>query len=210
MPNLLHIIANPRPRGESRSLRVADALLDGYRSAHQDAEIVEFNLFDEDLPMVDAVGVNTRIHQFMGEELQGEEKARFDGFMRHIKPLLACDQLVLTTPMWNLGPPWKLKQWLDTVIQARITFEYTADGPRGLLGCKKAALVGSRGGMYPKDGDPRETGDYLTTYLGAALRWMGIDDVEVCFADGVDADRDNAEQILQKAEAAARAIGQAM
>ncbi|RMH29498.1 MAG: hypothetical protein D6693_01865 [Planctomycetota bacterium] len=207
MPTLLHIIANPRPRGESRSLRVADALLAGWRGAHAGAEVVEMNLFDEELPMVDAAGVNSRIHQFMGQELAGEERERFDRFMRYIDPLLACDALVITTPMWNFGPPWKLKQWLDTVIQARVTFEYTDGGPRGLVPCDRAAIVGSRGGMYPADGDPRHTGDFLTTYLRAALNWIGVADVRPCFADGVDAKRDQAESILAEAEARARELG---
>lgn len=209
MPTLLHIVANPRPRGESRSIRVADALLEGYRSAHDDATIVEFNLFDEDLPMVDATGVNTRLHQFVGQELVGEEKNRFERFMRYIEPLLACDALVVTTPMWNFGMPWKLKQWLDTVTQARVTFTYTPDGPKGLLPCAKAAIVGSRGGMYDA-GDPRETRDFLTTHLTASLRFMGVDEVSICFADGVDARSDNAEAILTEAENNARTLGSSM
>ena len=207
MPTLLHINASPRPRGESRSLRVADALLEGWRAAHTSGQVDEMSLFDHDLPMVDATGANTRIHQFMGQMLEGEEKNRFDHFMRFIDPLLHCDALVITTPMWNFGMPWKLKQWLDTVIQARVTFEYAADGPRGLVPCDHAAIVGSRGGAYPEDGDPRETMDYLTTHLRAALSLIGISNVETCFADGVDARRDEAEQILSDAAQRARAIG---
>ena len=204
---LLHIIANPRPRGQSRSIRVADALIEGYREANPNADVVEFNLFSEDLPMVDETGVNTRIHQFMGQELEGEEKKRFEHFMRYIEPLQQCDHLVLTTPMWNFAPPWKLKQWIDTVTQARVTFECTADGPKGLLKCEKAAIVGSRGGMYPDDGDPRETKDFLTTYLKAALKWIGIDDIQTCFADGVDAKRDQQEEIVNAAAEKAKKIG---
>lgn len=210
MPGLLHVVANPRPRGESRSIRIADALLEGWRGAHPDGTVTEVNLFDEDLPMADATGVNTRIHQFMGQPLAGEEKARFDRFMRFIEPVLACDALVITTPMWNFGPPWKLKQWLDTVTQARVTFEYTPSGPRGLVPCDRAAIVGSRGGMYPDDGDPRETNDFLTTYLRAALKWIGVGDVRTCFADGVDAMRDQAERIIAEAETRARALGASM
>lgn len=205
---LLHIIANPRPRGQSRSLRVAEALLAGYRAAHPDAKIIETNLFTVDLPMADAVGVNSRIHQFMGKTLEGEEKQRFEHFMQFIQPLLTCDRLLITTPMWNFNMPWKLKQWLDTVIQARVTFAYTADGPKGLLTCKKAAIVGSRGGKYPADGDPRQTMDFLTTSLKASLAWMGIRDVETCFADGIDADPNRAEQIIGAAERQARSLGE--
>jgi len=207
MPTLLHINASPRPRGESRSIRVADALLEGWRDAHTRGEVVDMNLFEHDLPMADATGANTRIHQFMGQTLAGEEKHRFEHFMRFIDPLMQCDALVITTPMWNFSLPWKLKQWLDTVIQARVTFEYTAEGPRGLVPCARAAIVGSRGGMYPDDGDPRQTMDFLTPYLRAALRWIGVDDVATCFADGVDAKRDEAERILADAAQRARTIG---
>lgn len=206
---LHHVIANPRRRGESRSLRVADAFLAGFREAHPDAKVDEINLFDVELPMVDERDANTRIHQFMGQSLEGEEKARFDRFMRFIDPLRRCDALLITTPMWNFGPPWRLKQWIDTVTQARVTFEYTPDGPRGLLSAR-GAVVGSRGGAYPAEGDPRQTSDFLLPYLRRALEWIGVDPVQTCFAEGVDAKRDEAERILREAEDRARRLGAAL
>jgi len=204
---LLHVIANPRPEEESRSRRVARAFLDGYRSANPDAEVREVDLFAEDLPMTDAKDINTRIHQFRGQELPPEEKERFDRFMRFIDPLLECERLVLTTPMWNFGPPWRLKQWFDTVTQARVTFQYTPQGPQGLTPCDRAAILGSRGGAYP-EGDPRETSDFLVPYLTRALEWIGIGDVQTCFAEAIEAQRDRAEEILKETEEKARAMGE--
>lgn len=208
MPMLLHVNANARPRGQSRSLRVADAFLEGYRSAHPDAQVHEEALFAEELSLTDSVGANARIHQSRGQQLEGEEKARFDRIMGFIEPLKKCDVLLISTPMWNFGPPWKLKQWIDTVTQARITFEYTASGPRGLLSAK-GALVGSRGGVY-KPGDPRETRDFLEPYLRWCLQWIGITDVHACWAEGIDANKDRAEEILAKAEGEARRLGASM
>lgn len=205
MPMLLHVNANARPRGESRSLRVADAFLEGYRSAHPDAHIHEEPLFAEELALTDAVGANTRIHQSGGAELEGEEKERFERIMGYINPLKACDVLLISTPMWNFGPPWKLKQWIDTVTQARVTFQYTPDGPKGLL-TSKGAIVGSRGGAY-SDGDPRETKDFLEPYLRWSLQWIGVADVKACWAEGIDANKDKAEEIIAKAEAEARKLG---
>lgn len=202
---LLHVIANPRNLSQSRSRRIASVFLEGYRERHPEAAIQEVDLFKEELPMVDALDINTRIHQF-GGDLTGEEKTRFERFMRYIRPLQEANHLLITTPMWNFGPPWRLKQWIDTVVQARVTFQYTAEGPQGLLKGKKAAIVGSRGGAYA-EGDPRETSDYLVPYLKRVLGWVGIDDVSVCIAEGVDMQRERLEEVLAETERRARDLG---
>lgn len=203
---LLHVIANPRPESESRSRRLAKAFLEGFRQSHPNEEIRTADLFTMDLPMTDAADVNTRIHQLTSGDLVGEEKKRFDRFCTFIDPLLKCDRLLITTPMWNFGPPWKLKQWIDVVVQARMVFEYTPQGPRGLLKAK-AAVVGARGGAYADGSDPRESGDYLDPYLRFILKWIGITDVRMCWADAVDAQRDKAEDKMKGYEAKARELG---
>lgn len=202
---LLHVIANPRG-AESRSKRVARAFLDGFRSTHPGEEVVELDLFSIDLPMVDAADVNTRFAQARGQTLHGEERARFERFARVLEPLLRADRVAITAPMWNFGMPWKLKQWLDVVTQARVTFEYTPAGPRGLLRATQGVLLGSRGGVYP-DGDPRQTLDFFVPAVTASLRWLGVKDVSVVMADGLDADPAAAEDILRAAEEKARALG---
>ncbi len=203
---LLHIIANPRPRGESRSLRLADAFLAGYRSANPGARVEEVNVFTADLPMGDALDVNTRIHQLQTGSLSADEKKRLDRFMRYITPLRECDRLLLTCPMWNFAPPWALKRWIDTVVQARITFEYTPSGPRGLLKGKKAAVVGARGGAYSQ-GDPRETSDFMLPYLRKILGWIGITDVVTCMADAIDKDPARRDEVMAMHEARAKELG---
>ncbi len=208
MPTLLHVNACSRPRGESRSLRVADAFVEGWKAAHQDGRVHEEVLFREELAMRDATDTNARIDNSRGNALDQEEAKRFDRMCSYIEPLKKADVVLISTPMWNFGPPWKLKQWIDTVTQAKVTFEYTKDGPRGLLKAK-GAIVGSTGGAY-KEGDPRETKDFLVPYLKWALAWMGIKDAAACFASGVDAKKDQAEQILAEAEERARKLGAGM
>jgi FMN-dependent NADH-azoreductase len=158
--------------------------------------------------MQDATDTNARIDRLRGEKLDKEEEKRFDKICAYIEPLKKADVVLITTPMWNFGPPWKLKQWIDTVTQAKVTFEYTAQGPRGLL-TAKGAIVGSSGGAY-KEGDPRETKDFLTTYLRTALAWIGIKDAATCFASGIDANKDKAEQIIAEAAEKARKLGAGM
>lgn len=202
---LLHVIANPRGAGQSRSRRVATAFLEGFRTTHPDEPIQEVDLFSVDLPMIDALDVGARVAQSRGGDLSPEERARFARFWTFIEPLLEADRLVLTAPMWNFGPPWKLKQWLDVVTQARVTFEYGPQGPRGLLKAK-GALLGSRGGAYG-EGDPRETHDFFVPALRWSLEWLGIEDLTVVMADALDAAPQGAEAVLRAAEARARAAG---
>ena len=71
-----------------------------------------------------------------------------------------------------------MKAWVDMIARARLTFRYTAEGPKGLLEGKKAYVVIASGGV-PVDSSV----DFATPYLRQALRFVGITDVEVIAAD---------------------------
>ncbi len=54
-----------------------------------------------------------------------------------IAELQAADVVVLGVPMYNFGVPAPLKNWIDAISRAKVTFQYTANGPKGLLKGKK-------------------------------------------------------------------------
>lgn len=104
--------------------------------------------------------------------------------------LRANDVLVLAVPMYNLGIPSQLKAWFDRVLRAGETFRYTENGPQGLIEGKRAIILAARGGQYAGTEFDSQT-PHLKTMLGL----MGIRDVEVVFAEGLnmgDAHRDAA------------------
>nr|WP_289094688.1 NAD(P)H-dependent oxidoreductase [uncultured Halomonas sp.] len=104
--------------------------------------------------------------------------------------LRANDVLVLAVPMYNLGIPTQLKAWFDRVLRAGETFRYTENGPQGLIEGKRAIILAARGGQYAGTEFDSQT-PHLKTMLGL----MGISDVEVVFAEGLnmgDAHRDAA------------------
>nr|WP_273423067.1 NAD(P)H-dependent oxidoreductase [Halomonas sp.] len=104
--------------------------------------------------------------------------------------LRANDVLVLAVPMYNLGIPTQLKAWFDRVLRAGETFRYTENGPQGLIAGKRAIILAARGGQYAGTEFDSQT-PHLKTMLGL----MGISDVEVVFAEGLnmgDAHRDAA------------------
>jgi FMN-dependent NADH-azoreductase len=50
-----------------------------------------------------------------------------------IAGIQAHDTVVLGVPMYNFGIPAQLKNWIDAIARAGVTFRYTEAGPEGLL-----------------------------------------------------------------------------
>jgi FMN-dependent NADH-azoreductase len=92
-----------------------------------------------------------------------------------INELRAADVLVIGAPMYNFGIPSTLKAWFDHVLRARVTFQYTANGPEGLVTGKKAIVVESRAGLYSEG--PSAAQDSQEPHLRTLLAFMGIIDV---------------------------------
>lgn len=115
-----------------------------------------------------------------------------------IAELEAADTLVLGVPIYNFGVPAALKAWVDQVARARKTFQYTENGPEGLLTGKKAYVVIASGGT--KSGSDI---DFATPYVKHVLGFIGIHDVEIVAADQLMMD---AEATLKAANDAIEAI----
>jgi FMN-dependent NADH-azoreductase len=101
--------------------------------------------------------------------------------------LVAADVLVIGAPIYNFSVPATFKAWVDMIARARLTFEYTENGPRGLLENKKAYVVVPSGGVPV--GSPV---DFATPYIRHALSFIGIIDVEFIGAQGADRGNDEA------------------
>ena len=97
-----------------------------------------------------------------------------------IGELKRADVIVLGLPMYNFGVPSQLKAYFDHIARAGETFRYTADGPVGLLTGKKAYVFAARGGLYA--GSALDT---QTSYVRDFLRFVGIQDIEFVYAEGL-------------------------
>lgn len=111
-----------------------------------------------------------------------------------ISELKAADALLISTPIYNFGIPSTLKAWIDLIARAGITFNYTENGPKGLLEGKRAIIAIASGGTQVGSDI-----DFASGYLRHVLGFVGITDVQFVAADQlmVDADASHA-----KAEAA--------
>lgn len=95
--------------------------------------------------------------------------------------LLAADVLVLAVPMYNFSIPGTLKAWFDHVLRAGVTFRYGENGPQGLLHGKRAFVLCTRGGIYAGGSQ-----DFQEPYLRQLLAFIGIHDVNVILAEGLN------------------------
>lgn len=139
----------------------------------------------------------------LGEDVpvSAELRAEIELSDRLIDEFLAADVVVIGAPMYNFTVSTQLKAWIDRIARAGRTFRYTANGPEGLAGGRKAIIVSSRGGIYSGD---RSALDFQEPYLRAILNFMGVTDVTVIRGEGVNISPELRRQAL---DAARRQIG---
>lgn len=119
--------------------------------------------------------------QVAGAERTAEQQALASRSDELLAELRATDVLVIAVPMYNLGIPSQLKAWFDRVLRAGETFRYTETGPQGLVEGKRAIILAARGGQYAGTEFDSQT-PHLKTMLGL----MGITDVNVVYAEGLN------------------------
>ncbi|MEH6591272.1 MAG: NAD(P)H-dependent oxidoreductase [Halioglobus sp.] len=90
-----------------------------------------------------------------------------------------ADTLVIGAPMYNFGIAASLKQWIDAICRAGVSFKYTESGPVGLLGVKRAFIITASGGT-PIGSEM----DFASGYLEHICRFIGVDEVSHIDASG--------------------------
>jgi len=102
-----------------------------------------------------------------------------------LEEFLAADIVVIGAPMYNFTIPSQLKAWIDRIVVAGKTFKYGEKGPEGLAGNKRVIVAISRGGFYGA-GTPAAVGEHLETYLRWVFGFIGVTNLEIIPADGVN------------------------
>jgi len=112
--------------------------------------------------------------------------------------LFTADVLVIAVPMYNFTIPSQLKAWFDRVLQAGRTFKYTDSGAQGLVTGKTVYLASSRGGVYSEG--PAAAIEHQESYVTAALNFIGITDIQVIRAEGVNLGEEAKETAIRAAK----------
>lgn len=185
MKNLLHIIATPRGK-DSRTLRVTEAFLERFSRKYPSCRVDTLNCFDEKLPDITAKRVDGKYVLLGGKDLSPELRKAWEGIVAQIERFRAADAYLISTPMWNFGIPYPLKQYIDVILQPQYLFRYTEQGPEGLIKGRKMVVITSRGGDY-SESSPSHAFDLQEPYLRTIFGLAGITDIIFINAQPMDA-----------------------
>jgi FMN-dependent NADH-azoreductase len=183
LAKLLYLEASPRYE-RSYSSRAAAAFLETYLDANPDDTLDHYHLFEHDIPEFDqeaAMQKMQHIARLIKEGKGIEPVGKWAQVLEQIDRLKAADKVLISSPMWNYSIPYRLKQWIDVVVQPGLTFGVNRKGEYvGMLKNKRMQLILSSGSSYaprfPLPDDGPKT-DFQTCYLEHIGRYIGIQDI---------------------------------
>lgn len=194
MSKVLFVKANNRPAEQSATVKLYESFLQTYKETHPHDEIIELNLFELDLPYYDLDMLNGLFKVNNGIPTTPEEQKAADLANGYLEQFLNADKVVFAFPLWNFTIPAQLLTYLFYLNQAGKTFKYTEQGPVGLVGDKKVALLQARGGVYSEG--PATALEMSLNYVKNTLAFWGINDPEVVVVEGHNQFQDRAEEII--------------
>lgn len=207
MARLLHIQGSPM--GDlSFSGRVAEAFLEAYAATHPGDSVEILDIWKENIPAFDFTAASGKYKILRGLPHSEPEAHAWKEVIRLIDHLKSADKVVLSTGMWNFSIPYRVKQYLDAVIQPGYTFSFDPEkGYSGLVTGKPLQLILASGGEYP-EGSPASGFDFQKPYLEMIFRFIGFTDIRTLRVEGTlsPGAESNLERILKAAESAAKAF----
>jgi len=169
-----------------------DELVEKLQVKHEINQIVTRDLVDDAIPHLDAAWIQALMADEDTRTEEQKEKASYsDGIIEEVEQ---ADILVLALPMYNFSVPSVVKAWFDHLARAGRTFKYTSGGPEGLLTGKKTYLVTTRGGVHKN-----KESDTLVPFVLNFLKFVGLDDVEIIYAEGLNMGGESRQQSIDEA-----------
>jgi FMN-dependent NADH-azoreductase len=192
MNNILHIDASGKGQ-PSVSRKLSRALVE---KIGNEQSTVTYRDVSQGLPFVSEMMIGA--YYTPAADRSDEQKQSIALSNTIVEELVVSDIVVLGTPMYNFSAPAGLKAWADLAARVGETFQYSANGPIGLLKGKKAYVIVATGGATI-DSEI----DFLTPWLRHFLGFIGITDVEVIKAEALNR---NGEEAIEGAQSTILAI----
>lgn len=197
--NILAVTYFPRG-GRSHTKELLKAAL----SQAEGDTITTLDLLSTVPDLFDAQRVDAYIHRdYLGEELSdsnADSLRKMDGMVEQLR---TADIVVLATPMYNFSLPATVKAWFDSVMLKGKTWDADESGYVGLLTGRKALIVMAAGGEY--DG-PMASRDHAMSLARQEFQFMGFDEVESVWLQGINVAPDSLPARKQKAAMEAESI----
>jgi FMN-dependent NADH-azoreductase len=157
----------------SYSLAVAEEFITAYRQKNSDDHIETLNLFTAQLPTFDGFTVRAKYKIMHGQSYTPQEAKAWQIVEAIIKQFTAADKYIFAVPMWNFGIPYRLKQYIDILVQPTYTFMTTPESEyKGLVTGKPVFIAYARGGDYSLP--QSQAVDFQKKYLELILGFIGF------------------------------------
>ena len=169
------------------------------------------NPFERKLGPFDGLVLQAKYTILHGKKHSAEELAAWKAVEAVIDEFKSADKYIMSVPMWNFNIPYRLKQYIDILVQPGYTFSYSPEeGYKGLVGNKPVFIAYARGGEYPA-GTPFEGYDLQSKYLELILGFIGLTDirkvaVEPTLMAGPDVAKERREAAINKAKELAKSF----
>ncbi|PWQ94848.1 FMN-dependent NADH-azoreductase [Leucothrix arctica] len=150
-------------------------------------QVVTNDLLLTPVPQIDEQWIGANFTPLEQRSAEQNEKLSLSNEL--VAQLDAADVIVIGVPVYNFGIPAALKAWVDNICRAGVTFQYTENGPQGLLVGKRAILVVASAGV-PIDSPV----DFATPYMRQLLSFIGITNVQIIEADNLMSDPKQIDQ----------------
>jgi FMN-dependent NADH-azoreductase len=202
MTTLLHIKASPRDDG-SHSEKAANHFIATLRDRSPELAVTGIDIWDTDLPNFDGALLAAKYARLAGQPFTDEEARAWSRIEAMVHTLDAADIVLISTPMWNLSIPYRLKHYIDLVAQPGLSFSFSPEtGYTPLLRPRPVVAILASAGDFSAGlswGRP----DLATPYLREALKFIGLVDAEIV---PVGPTAGKTECVLAAAARAARAL----
>jgi len=188
MKQILRIDASANT-STSDSKMLGDKLTEKFQQSNPNVQIYQRNL-NHGLSFINEHWVNANVTPADQRTIEQKQLLKLSDTL--IAELQQADRIIITTPMYNFGVPATLKAWIDLVCRAGVTFQYTNEGPVGLLKNKQVDIIITTGGV------PLQSPvDFVSDYLKQVFHFIGIEHITLISADQMAVD---APTSLKKAQ----------
>ena len=137
------------PRGESSdSITLTKSFVEACKSAKPSIVVDTLNVWHERLPEFDHEAIGAKYKAVKHVTMTEAETKVWKRIQSLIQRIQNADRIVLGTPIWNVGQPYKLKHLIDLVAQRNYLFTYDGKQYGPLLNVEKAIVVCTRGSRF--------------------------------------------------------------
>lgn len=150
-------------------------------NSNEDGKVIYHDFGEQPLPHIKADFVFSNMTP--AEQRTDGQKKVLELSDQLISELKQADHIVIAAPMYNFSIPSGLRAYFDHIARAGETFQYTEQGPKGLLTHLKATVLVTSGGDYTQA--PLDQMDAVTPYIKTFLGFIGIEVENVIVAPGI-------------------------